>query len=542
MRGLRIGLAQINVTVGDFAANGDKIISVTDEARSLGVDLLVFPEMTVSGYPPEDMLLKPRFIRQNIKTLERVAARCLGITAVIGFVDDGDTIYNAAAVCTDGQIAAKYHKIFLPNYGVFDEERYFAAGADCPVYPLGDIKFGITICEDLWHEGGPAAAQAAAGAEIIVNLSASPYHFGKNRHREQVFGERAREGKTTVAFCNLVGGQDELVFDGASLILDQRGEVIARGKSFAEDLIIADLYPQATTAKPELPARAARPPEYPAEVYDALVLGTRDYVLKNGFSKVVIGLSGGIDSSLVAAVSVDALGAAAVTGVAMPSRYSTPGSLADAERLAENLSIKMLNLPFDGIFQAYLELLAPVFKGKAPDLTEENIQARIRGNLLMALSNKFGWLVLTTGNKSEMSTGYGTLYGDMAGGFAVIKDVSKTMVYELSRYCNQRAGRDIIPESVLSKEPSAELRPEQKDSDSLPPYEVLDPIITAYVEENKSVAEIIAMGMDEAAVRKTARLVNGSEFKRRQAPPGVKITPLAFGRDRRLPITNRFRE
>lgn len=573
MRRLRLGMAQINTTVGDFEGNAEKIFKFLDEARALSVDLLTFPELAICGYPPEDLLLKPQFVEENLKTLDQVVKASHGLTCIVGFVDADGDIYNAAAVIHDGQLVGKYRKIYLPNYGVFDEHRYFRAGGECPVYTIGGVGVGINICEDMWHEVGPATVQARTGAEVIINISASPYHCGKGNHRKKMFSAHARDNLAVVAYNNLVGGQDELVFDGDSFILDEKGEIIARGKQFEEDLVVADLDIEAvararlgnprwhedagetpawrittTTVseapamvqKPLLPPREVAAYDLPAEVYQALVLGTGDYLRKNGFSRVLIGLSGGIDSSLVATVAVDALGANNVVGVAMPSRYSSASSVADVRQLAKNLGIELLSIPIEPVFQAYLRVLKPVFGQRESDVAEENLQARVRGNLLMAMSNKFGWLVLTTGNKSEMATGYSTLYGDMAGGFAVIKDVPKTMVYQLSRYRNQRAGYDLVPSGVIEKEPSAELRPGQKDRDSLPPYDQLDPVLTAYVEDDRSVEQIMAMGYDEAVVKKTARLVDTSEYKRRQSPPGIKITPRAFGRDRRLPITNRF--
>jgi NAD+ synthase (glutamine-hydrolysing) len=576
MRRLRIGIAQINTTVGDLEGNTQKILKAIDGARSLGVDLLTFPELAITGYPPEDLLFKPQFIEGNLRCLNKIVKGSSGLAVVVGFVDAKEDIYNAAAIINDGKLISVYHKIYLPNYGVFDENRYFRAGKECPVYIVCGVGVGVNICEDIWYEAGLAAAQAYAGAEVIVNISASPYHAGKGGFRERMLGARASDNVAIVAYNNLVGGQDELVFDGNSMVLNEKGQLIARGKQFDEDLIVTDLDVEAVfrtrlhdprwrkasvflegrqwceskvvvsekpsaAVKPSLPQRQVEARGFPAEVYDALVLGTRDYIRKNGFQKVTLGLSGGIDSSLVAVIAVDALGPSNVIGVAMPSRYSSPGSLSDAQVLAKNLGIKLITVPIEKIFQAYLDTLKEPFEGAQPNLTEENIQARIRGNIVMALSNKFGWLVLTTGNKSEMATGYTTLYGDMSGGFAVIKDVPKTLVYQLAKYRNSLAGSEPIPSGVLTKAPSAELRPDQKDTDSLPPYDVLDPILTAYVEEDKSVEQIVDMGFDEAAVERAARLVDVSEYKRRQAPPGVKITPRAFGRDRRLPITNQFK-
>ena len=577
MHRLRVGIAQINTTVGDFAGNTEKILKAIEESRSSGVDLLTFPELAICGYPPEDLLFKPKFISENRRTLEKVVKASSDITVIAGFVDSGDDIFNAAAIIHDEKLAGVYHKIFLPNYGVFDEDRYFRAGTECSIWEIGDIKFGVNICEDIWYEAGPATTQAYSGAEIIINISASPYHFGRGGVRERMISTRAADNVAVFVYNNLVGGQDELIFDGNSLIIDETGRLIAQGRQFEEDLVIADIDVESvfrtrlhdprwrkelllheeqgwrqtekiivsgtpySTDKPSLPSRNVECLEENAEVYNALVLGTHDYIRKNGFEKVLIGLSGGVDSSLVAAIAVDALGIDNVVGVAMPSRYSSPGSESDAELLAGNLGIKFLTIPIEKAFKAYFEMLEESFTGQEPNVAEENLQARIRGNILMALSNKFGWLVLTTGNKSETATGYSTLYGDMAGGFAIIKDVPKTLVYKLCKYRNSISDTEIIPETVITKPPSAELRPDQKDIDSLPPYEVLDPILTAYVEEDKSIEQIIALGIDEKYVRQAARLVDGSEYKRRQAPPGIKITPRAFGKDRRLPITNRFK-
>lgn len=577
-RRLRIGMAQINATVGDFTGNVRKIIRVIDEAKSSGADIVTFPELAVCGYPPEDLLFKPQFIADNLRSLEKVVRASNGITVVVGFVDANHDIYNAAAIIHDGRLAGVYHKMFLPNYGVFDENRYFRAGDETPVYVIAGVNIGVNICEDIWYESGPATAQAYSGAEVIINISASPYHFGKAGFRERMIATRAADNVTIFAFNNLIGGQDELVFDGNSLILDEKGQLIARGAQFKEDLIIADLdvenvfrtrlhdprwrqgllrrqehgwQPVEMIKVSETPFGTVKPPltdrnitalDLPGEIYEALVLGTRDYILKNGFQKVLVGLSGGIDSSLVAAVAVDALGKANVIGVAMPSRYSSVGSASDARLLAKNLGIKLLTVPIEPVFQVFLDTLAKPFKGTESGTTEENLQARIRGNILMALSNKFGWLVLTTGNKSEYATGYTTLYGDMAGGFAVIKDVPKTMVYKLAVYRNKQSGSNMIPTTVIKKPPSAELRPNQADTDSLPAYEELDPVLTAYVEEDKSIEQIIAAGADEKTVRRAAQMVDTSEYKRRQAPPGVKITPRAFGRDRRLPITSKYKK
>ncbi len=575
MRRLRIAMAQINTTVGDFSGNTGKIIKAIEQGRSSGVDLITFPELAISGYPPEDLLLKPQFIEANLQALEKVIAYSSDINVVVGFIDVQDDIYNAAAIIRNRELKGVYRKIYLPNYGVFDEKRYFRAGKVCPVYVIAGVSVGINICEDIWYESGPVNAQAYNGAEVLVNISASPYHAGKGDFRRRMLASRASDNIAIIAFNNLVGGQDELVFDGNSMLFNEKGQLLSKGRQFEEDLVIADLdiesvfrtrlhnarwkkQPQRewplwemsqvvvsekanTAEKPKIPARQEEAASLESEIYSALVLGTHDYIIKNGFKKVVIGLSGGIDSSLVATIAVDALGADNVIVVTMPSKYSSSGSITDAELLANNLEVKLFNIPIEKVFQSYLDSLAGAFEGVQPDTTEENIQARIRGNLLMALSNKFGWIVLTTGNKSETATGYTTLYGDMAGGFAVIKDVPKTLVYALSRYRNNRERYALIPESVINKPPSAELRPGQLDTDSLPPYDQLDALLTAYVEEDKSIEQIIATGAGEEMVKRVARLVDRSEYKRRQAAPGVKITPRAFGRDRRFPITNRFR-
>jgi NAD+ synthase (glutamine-hydrolysing) len=568
-------MAQINPTVGDLSGNTSKIVQVINDARSLGVDLLTFPELAITGYPPEDLLLKPHFIQQNRESLEEIIRHCSDIAVVVGFADSDGDVYNAAAVVYASKLAGVYRKVYLPNYGVFDENRYFQAGIECPVFMIHGVGVGVNICEDMWYETGPGTVQAYAGARLLVNISASPYRAGRGYFRERMLATRAADSVAVVAHNNLVGGQDGLVFDGNSLIISERGELIARGKQFEEDLIIADLNIESVfrshlhdprrrkeapwlkrelqratkievstdspdVAKPALPARQVERLDELGEIYHALVLGIRDYVRKNGFSKVVIGLSGGVDSSLVAAVAVDALGAGNVIGVSMPSRYSSPGSKTDAEALGRNLGIEVKVIPIEEPFRSYLETLAEAFKDTEADVTEENIQARIRGNILFAFSNKFGWLVLACSNKSETATGYTTLYGDMAGGFVPLKDVLKTTVFELVRYRNRQAGKEVIPSSVLTKAPSAELRPDQKDADTLPPYEVLDPVLKAYVEDDMTIDQIVAKGFERETVARIVQLVDRNEYKRRQAAPGIKITPRDFGKDRRLPITNRF--
>jgi len=572
---LRIALGQINTVVGDIDHNVERMVAVTDEAKVMGADLVAFPEMAVSGYPPEDLILRPHFLARNRIGLETLAAAAHNIVIVAGFIDVGEDAFNAAAVLADGRIKAIYHKIRLPNYGVFDENRYFQAGVAPLVIKVRNHHIGITICEDIWVPDGPAEQEMIAGdAEVILNISSSPYHMGKRLQRERMLSTRASDMGVFLLYCNLVGGQDELVFDGTSMIFDQDGRLIARGRTFDEDLLICDLDlgavlrdrlrdPRSRADRREMQLRGQglvpveislkameKPPLNTTlnpyltpeeEVFDALVLGTRDYVHKNGFEKVVLGLSGGIDSALVAAIAVEALGPANVLTAFMPSRYSSPASLEDATAVAGNLGIVMHNLPIEQVMAGYDASLKEIFKDRRPDITEENIQARIRGNLLMALSNKFGYLVLSTANKSESAVGYSTLYGDMAGGFAVIKDCSKQWVYRLCRYLNQKADREIIPQRVLTKAPTAELRPDQKDTDSLPPYEVLDPILEMIVEEDRGVDEVIAAGFDPTTVRRVARMVDRAEYKRRQAAPGVKLTTKAFGKDRRLPITNRFK-
>ena len=578
VRTFRIALAQTNPTVGDLDGNTSRIIDYIDRARDLGADLVAFPELAIPGYPPEDLLFKPQFIQDNIRKIRQVASASRDIAVVVGFADANSYVYNAAAVLYDGEVVGKYHKIYLPNYGVFDEERYFQAGSECPVFSIAGTPVGVNICEDIWFAVGPTVVQRAAGAEVIVNISASPFHAGKRRTRERMLSVRAGDNELFVAYVNMAGGQDELVFDGGSIIHDPLGEEVARGRQFEEDLVVADLEVESvfrsrlrdtrprsersgsldevgkavhvnvsdTPAGPRRLLNAGHagmgaPLDGAAEVYAALVLGTRDYVHKTGFEQVYVALSGGIDSSVVAAIAADALGPGNVICVAMPSRYSSEGSVLDARGLAEGLGLDLWEIPIEGPFSAYLEALEPRFRGGEHGIAEENLQSRIRGMLVMALANKFGGIVLTTGNKSEMAVGYATIYGDMAGGYAVIKDVPKMLVYDLAEYRNSLGECPVIPESVLTKPPSAELRPNQKDEDSLPPYEVLDPILKAYVEDDLSFDEIVGMGFDRSVVEHVVTLVDRSEYKRHQAPPGIKITPRSFGRDRRMPITNRYR-
>jgi NAD+ synthase (glutamine-hydrolysing) len=557
-RELRIAIAQINCSVGDFEGNSKKIISYIRKAEENCSDIVAFPELAVTGYPPEDLLLKAAFVAKGLDSLKEIAKAVRGIMAIVGFVDkEGNDIYNAAAIIYKGSVKGIYRKILLPNYGVFDEKRYFRPGERPAVFGVGKFIFGVNICEDIWHDDGPTRTQAEAGAGLIININASPYHAGKTRDRDDVVRREAKKNSVAVVYANLVGGQDELVFDGHSLAVDSAGKIVARAAAFKEDLLVTDLEIPLKTAKAgveiimvaqDIPAKEKRvlprnetkPLGESAEVYEALVLGLKDYMSKNGFEKAIVGLSGGIDSALVAAIAADAIGKENVIGVFMSSRYSSEKSHEDAKALSGNAGIKFMNISIDHIFKIYLMTLEPHFSGKAKDVTEENLQARIRGNILMALSNKFGWLVLTTGNKSEMSTGYATLYGDMAGGFAVIKDVPKTLVYKLAKYRNSLNA--IIPESIMKKEPTAELKPDQKDSDTLPPYGTLDQVLKAYVEEDKDVGEITSLGFDKETVLKVLNMVDRSEYKRRQSPPGIKITPKAFGRDRRMPITNRYKE
>lgn len=575
MRTFRLAMGQINTTVGDLEGNTRKIIDYIDQARSFKADLITFPELVITGYPPEDLLLHPQFVKDNVAKMHQVVAASRGIATVVGFVDGTSDIHNAAAVAYNGELVGIYHKIHLPNYGVFDEERYFRPGKQCPVYVINGTSVGVNICEDIWHTSGPTSVQKAAGAEVIVNINGSPFHIGKQQTREAMLAKRAIENRIFVSYTNLVGGQDELVFDGASVIFNPTGDIVSRGKQFNEELIVADLDIE-SSQEPRPPANnsiqdpmrpshglcsstttnisAFSPTSNPllpifkttllpdlAQVYEALVLGTRDYVLKTGFKKILVALSGGIDSSLVATVGVDALGADNVVGLSMPSRYSSEGSILDAMALATNLGFELRSLPIEDIFSAYLGTLRPEFDEKTSDLAEQNIQSRIRGNLIMAMSNNLGWLVLTTGNKSEMAVGYATIYGDMAGGFAVIKDVPKIMVYELCEYRNSLENKPMIPINVLKKPPSAELKPDQKDDDTLPPYAVLDPILKAYIEEVHSFNDIVDMGFDKGIVQETISMVDRNEYKRRQAPPGIKITPRSFGRDRRMPISNRYK-
>ena len=576
MRQLRLALAQMNATVGDLEGNTARILRFMEQARDQGADLAAFPELAITGYPPEDLLFKRRFLHEAAACLDRIAAATGDLAVVVGVphIDGGD-LYNAAAVAYDGKVVGMYHKMYLPTYGVFDEDRYFRAGHECPVFQVRGVGVGVSICEDIWYAVGPIAVQAAAGAEVIVNINGSPYYRGKGDYRQRMIETRAADHEVYVAYVNMVGGQDELVFDGQSMVANHEGELIARAPQFEEDLLVLDLDVEAVLntrlhdprprkereailreigeakvypvsdyreRKPGPPKAGSVDPALDplAEAYTAVVTGTRDYVRKSGHGKVVIGLSGGIDSALTATVAADALGPENVTALFMPSRYTSDLSRRDAQAVAKNLGVLIHTIPIDSTLDAYLGALKHLFEGLEPGVAEENIQARIRGNLLMAMSNKFGWLVLNTGNKSEMATGYCTLYGDMAGGFAVLKDVPKTLVRQLAVYRNGSGGSPAIPHSTISRPPTAELRPDQKDEDSLPPYEVLDPILEAYVEDDRSVEEMVLSGLPSAAVAQAVRLVDRSEYKRRQAPPGVKVTHRAFGRDRRLPIVNRY--
>ncbi len=536
MQSLKIALAQINSTVGDIAGNLQKISDCLENARAKGIDLIAFPELALTGYPPEDLLLQPHFIMENQKALDQIATNCFGLTAIIGFVHQTTAgAYNAAAIISFGKIQFICHKAHLPNYSVFDEARYFQPGQSTPPFSLKGISIGVNICEDLWVPNGPTKAQAEAGAQLIINISASPYRTGITKIREALFATRAKENRVCIAYVNLIGGQDELVFDGNSLIVNQTGKLLARGKSFEEDLLIANLSFFNDRSAP-LPKKISEE----EEIYRALTLGLFDYTRKNRFKKVAIGLSGGIDSALTAVIAVDALGPDQVVGVFMPSRYTSKESATDAKKLAKNLGIEIIAISIEPVFTATLVSLQPHFLDFPEDTTEENLQSRIRGNIMMALSNKFGWLVLTTGNKSELSVGYATLYGDMAGGFSLIKDLWKTVVYRLANWRNQGLVKP-FPKRILTRPPTAELRPNQADSDSLPPYDQLDPILKAYIEENQSFDQIVLSGFNPATVAQVMILVDRSEFKRRQAPVGVRITPRGLGKDRRMPITNGYK-
>ena len=579
MKQLRAGLSQINPRVGDITGNTKKIAEAVGAARDLDVDILCFPELAVTGYPPEDLLLKTEFIDDNIRALDEIKKHCSdNMVVIVGFVDKKDDIFNSAAVIQRGEVIDVYHKLRLPNYGVFDENRYFQSERRFPVYTMEKMTFGVTVCEDIWYPGEPIRSQVLLGnAQIIFNLSASPYYMGKPLSRERMLATRAVDYNTVIAYCNMVGGQDELVFDGNSMFIDEKGEIVATARNFEEDLLVCDvntervyksrlntptirktryelsfeesqlegftLKPPKTKRKVKIPGERDAPPEDPLKcAFSALVLGTGDYIRKNGFKKVVLGLSGGIDSSLTAVIAAEAIGPTKVVGVSMPSMYSSEGSVTDARKLARNLGIELLSVPIEEAFRCYEGMFAELFSGMDADVTEENIQARIRGNILMAFSNKFGWLVLATSNKSELAVGYSTLYGDMSGGFAVIKDVPKAMVYELSHYYNRLRGKQVIPKSVIEKPPSAELRPGQKDTDSLPEYNTLDRILKAYVEDGLGIDDIVKLGEKKSIVRKIIRMVNTNEYKRRQSAPGVKITSLAFGKDRRFPITNLYKK
>jgi NAD+ synthase (glutamine-hydrolysing) len=571
MAHLRVAACQVNTKVGDLDGNAERILDALDRAEAAGADVALFPELAITGYPPEDLLLKPGFVEDNLEVLQRIAARTGRCAAVVGFADSGLDLYNAAAVCAEGRVQGVYHKRLLPNYAVFDEQRYFTGGTEpLQLYLVAGVRVGISICEDIWSPTGPMSLQAAGGAELILNLNASPYYAGRVEERHRMLATRAADASCGLVYVNQVGGQDELVFDGASVVFDANGKLVAEAPQFEEHVMVLDLEVQPVFRKRLLDPRGRGPAQAlpvvvvteasasntdrrPAEcvpslepieeIYRALVLGTRDYVRKNGFTDVVLGLSGGIDSSLVTTIAADAVGPEHVHAVALPSQYSSEGSITDSEKLAANLGIDLRTIPIAPAFRAMLAELRPSFEGLEEDVTEENLQGRIRAAYLMALANKFrSWLVLICGNKSELAVGYTTIYGvDMAGGFAVIKDVVKTQVYELCRARNRMAGYDVIPEAVLTKPPSAELRPGQRDDQTLPPYDVLDPIVQGYVEQDLTVDDLVELGHDEALVKRIARMIDVAEWKRRQAPVGVRVTPKAFGRDRRMPITNGYR-
>jgi NAD+ synthase (glutamine-hydrolysing) len=572
---MRLALAQINPIVGDLDGNRELILGRLEEAKGLDADIVVFPELAVTGYPPEDLLLRPGFIRAAQRSLDRIARAARGVVVLVGAPHFDRDLYNACAVCAGGEVKALYRKHFLPNYGVFDEFRYFAPGDDLILLEHGDSLIGVTVCEDMWQPGPPATDLALAGAELIVNISASPFHLGRDREREEMFRTRARDNTCFVAFCNTVGGQDELIFDGHSHVIDDEGHVLARAPGFEEALLVVDVEPSGVVARRLTDARrralaqqrgqppaaqivhvgVPRPRRDGAVVQSptapfcddleqmrlALELGLSDYVRKNGFREVVVGVSGGIDSALVAALAVETLGPEHVHCVSMPSRYSSAGTRSDARRLAENLGCDFRDLEIEPIVESFLTALAPHFQERAPDLTEENLQARVRGVILMALSNKFGWLLVATGNKSELSVGYATLYGDMAGGFALLKDVFKTDVFRLASHLNTRAGRELIPQTIIDRAPSAELRADQLDEDSLPPDPKLDAVLEAYVEEDRTLDELREDGFEREVVERAVAMIDRAEYKRRQAPPGVRLRSKAFGRDRRTPITNRWR-